>query len=59
MMDGVAGEDVRREAAISSTPVLRPNFKSKGVTQNQLSKFQVLKLPPLSHQSDVYMLSVV
>ncbi|KAF8010200.1 hypothetical protein BT93_J0974 [Corymbia citriodora subsp. variegata] len=35
-------EDVRREAAIASTPALRPNFKSPGVTKDQLSKFQEL-----------------
>lgn len=34
-------EDERKEAAIASTPALQPNFKPKGVTQNQLSKFQV------------------
>lgn len=40
-------EDERKEAAIASTPALQPNFKPKGVTQNQLSKFQVL-LPLLT-----------
>ena len=35
-------EDRRREAAISSTPCLQPNFNPKGVTQDQLSKFREL-----------------
>ncbi|KAG2384329.1 hypothetical protein LR48_Vigan10g204200 [Vigna angularis] len=35
-------EDRRREAAIASTPCLRPNFKPKGVTQHQLEKFREL-----------------
>ncbi|KAL3719440.1 hypothetical protein ACJRO7_004409 [Eucalyptus globulus] len=35
-------EDVRREAAIASAPSLQPNFKSPGVTKDQLSKFQEL-----------------
>jgi len=34
-------EDRRREAAISSTPCLQPNFNPKGVSQDQLSKFRV------------------
>lgn len=34
-------EDRRREAAISSSPCLQPNFNPKGVTQDQLSKFRV------------------
>lgn len=40
-------EDERKEAAIASTPALQPNFNPKGITQNQLSKFQVL-LPLLT-----------
>ncbi|XP_050372849.1 uncharacterized protein LOC126790586 [Argentina anserina] len=36
------GEDERKEAAIASTAVLQPNFKPKGLTQQQLSKFQEL-----------------
>lgn len=35
-------EDRRREAAISSTPCLQPNFNPKGVSQDQLSKFREL-----------------
>ncbi|CAL5185743.1 unnamed protein product [Lathyrus oleraceus] len=35
-------EDRRREAAISSSPCLQPNFNPKGVTQDQLSKFREL-----------------
>ncbi|KAK7266813.1 hypothetical protein RIF29_19469 [Crotalaria pallida] len=36
-------EERRREAAIASTPCLRPNFKPKGsLTQDQLSKFREL-----------------
>ncbi|KAK7364832.1 hypothetical protein VNO80_13576 [Phaseolus coccineus] len=35
-------EDRRREAAIASTPCLRPNFNPKGVTQLQLQKFREL-----------------
>ncbi|GAY43873.1 hypothetical protein KPL70_018907 [Citrus sinensis] len=35
-------EDERREAAIASSQYLQPNFKVKGVTQDQLSKFQEL-----------------
>ncbi|XP_061349440.1 uncharacterized protein LOC133294709 [Gastrolobium bilobum] len=35
-------EERRREEAIASTPCLRPNFKAKGVTKDQLSKFQEL-----------------
>ncbi|XP_012568141.1 uncharacterized protein [Cicer arietinum] len=35
-------EDRRREAAISSTLSLQPNFNPKGVTQDQLSKFREL-----------------
>jgi hypothetical protein len=34
-------EDCRREAAISSSLSLQPNFNPKGVTQDQLSKFRV------------------
>lgn len=34
-------EDERREAAIASAPALQPNFKSSGVTKDQISKFQV------------------
>jgi hypothetical protein len=34
-------EDRRREAAISSSPCLQPNFNPKAVTQDQLSKFRV------------------
>ncbi|KAK4284204.1 hypothetical protein QN277_001067 [Acacia crassicarpa] len=35
-------EDRRREAAIASTPCLRPNFASRGLTSQQLSKFREL-----------------
>ncbi|WJX65913.1 hypothetical protein P8452_50521 [Trifolium repens] len=35
-------EDCRREAAISSSLSLQPNFNPKGVTQDQLSKFREL-----------------
>ncbi|CAK8533207.1 unnamed protein product [Lathyrus sativus] len=35
-------EDRRREAAISSSPCLQPNFNPKRVTQDQLSKFREL-----------------
>ncbi|XP_054787622.1 uncharacterized protein LOC129293595 [Prosopis cineraria] len=35
-------EDRRREAAIASTPCLQPNFISRGLTSEQLSKFQEL-----------------
>ncbi|KAK4792346.1 hypothetical protein SAY86_022781 [Trapa natans] len=35
-------EDERREAAIASAPALQPDFKSSGVTKDQLSKFQEL-----------------
>ncbi|XVF71614.1 hypothetical protein PTKIN_Ptkin12aG0053000 [Pterospermum kingtungense] len=35
-------EDNKREAAISSTLCLQPNFKPAGVTPQQLSKFQEL-----------------
>lgn len=35
-------EDERREAATASSQSLQPNFKAKGVTQEQLSKFQEL-----------------
>ncbi|XP_030536846.1 protein FAM204A [Rhodamnia argentea] len=35
-------EDMRREAAIASSPSLQPNFNSPGVTKDQLSKFQEL-----------------
>lgn len=35
-------EDEKRETAIRSTQILQPNFKPKGVTQDQLSKFQVI-----------------
>ncbi|KAK2366263.1 hypothetical protein QL285_079664 [Trifolium repens] len=35
-------EDRRREAAISSSPCLQPNFNPKAVTQDQLSKFREL-----------------
>ncbi|MED6136688.1 hypothetical protein PIB30_058126 [Stylosanthes scabra] len=35
-------EERRREAAIASSPCLRPNFSAKGVTQDQLSKFREL-----------------
>lgn len=44
-------EDERREELIASTPSLQPNFKAKGgITQTQLSKFQVLfrNLSPIS-----------
>lgn len=34
-------EDDRREAAIASAQSLLPNFNSKGVSQDQLSKFRV------------------
>ncbi|CAI8594090.1 unnamed protein product [Vicia faba] len=34
--------DRRREAAISSSPCLQPNFNPKRVTQDQLSKFREL-----------------
>ena len=34
-------EDERREAAIASTPSLQSDFKPVGVTNVQLSKFQV------------------
>ena len=34
-------EDERREAAIASTPSLQSDFKPVGVTNLQLSKFQV------------------
>lgn len=34
-------EDERREAAIALAPALQPNFKSSGVSKDQLSKFQV------------------
>ncbi|KAJ4707073.1 hypothetical protein OWV82_020644 [Melia azedarach] len=35
-------EDDRREAAIASAQSLLPNFNSKGVSQDQLSKFREL-----------------
>uniref|UniRef100_A0A7C9CEI9 Uncharacterized protein n=1 Tax=Opuntia streptacantha TaxID=393608 RepID=A0A7C9CEI9_OPUST len=35
-------EDVIKEAAISSNPCHRSNFKSNGVTQEQLAKFREL-----------------
>ncbi|PRQ39228.1 hypothetical protein RchiOBHm_Chr4g0422841 [Rosa chinensis] len=35
-------EEERKEAAIASTAVLQPNFKPRGITQDQLSKFQEL-----------------
>ncbi|KAK9194529.1 hypothetical protein WN944_005236 [Citrus x changshan-huyou] len=41
-------EDERREAAIASSQYLQPNFKVKGVTQDQLSKFQVPSFAPNS-----------
>lgn len=34
-------EDERRETAIASTPSLQHTFNPRGVSQNQLSKFQV------------------
>lgn len=36
-------EDERNEAAISSNPCHEPNFKSNGVTQEQLAKFRELR----------------
>lgn len=36
-------EDERREASISSNPCLGSNFKSSGITQDQLSKFRELQ----------------
>ncbi|CAJ1947472.1 unnamed protein product [Sphenostylis stenocarpa] len=33
-------EDRRREAAMASSPCLRPNFNPKGITQHQLQKFR-------------------
>lgn len=36
-------EDERKEAAISSNPCHEPNFKSNGVTQEQLAKFRELR----------------
>ncbi|KAH7533267.1 hypothetical protein FEM48_Zijuj04G0112500 [Ziziphus jujuba var. spinosa] len=36
------GEDERREKAIASAPSLQHAFKPRGVSQNQLSKFQEL-----------------
>ncbi|WJX70846.1 hypothetical protein P8452_54909 [Trifolium repens] len=35
-------EDRKREAAISSSPCLQPNFNPKAVTQDQLSKFRLI-----------------
>lgn len=40
-------DDERREAAIASTPPLQPNFNPSGITQAQLTKFQVLPNPNL------------
>ncbi|XP_050227796.1 uncharacterized protein LOC126677290 [Mercurialis annua] len=36
------GDDERREAAISSTPSLQPNFDNKSISQHQLRKLQEL-----------------
>lgn len=49
-------EDRRREAAIASTPCLRPNFKPKGVTQHQLEKFRVSTLFNPIHFSSFFTL---
>ncbi|KMT18569.1 hypothetical protein BVRB_2g027030 isoform A [Beta vulgaris subsp. vulgaris] len=35
-------EDQRKEAAISSNPCLRPNYKSSAISQDQLAKFREL-----------------
>ncbi|XP_028779970.1 uncharacterized protein LOC114736346 [Neltuma alba] len=35
-------EDRRREAAIASTPCLRPNFAARGLTSEQLLRFREL-----------------
>ncbi|KAL6188574.1 hypothetical protein ACLB2K_039966 [Fragaria x ananassa] len=44
-------DDERKEAAIASTAVLRSNFKPKGLTQEQLSKFQELHRKRLQMKS--------
>ena len=41
-------ENQMREAALASTPLFQPNFKSSKVTQAQLDKFKVF-LPHLFH----------
>lgn len=50
-------EDRRREAAIASTPCLRPNFNPKGVTQHQLQKFRVSTLFNSIHFSSFFTFS--
>lgn len=48
-------EDERKEAAIASTPCLQPNYKPRRITQDQLSKFQVLLPPHISTEIEIFL----